>query len=238
MKLLAFGDVHSPEYLPILTSSLKRTKLDSVQLVLIAGDVVKRGDYRMCAPVEKTLRNYLPNVEIVAVFGNEDYPEVRDKMRDECTEIRWLDDEYVRLSLILETIVLGTTGVLDRPTRWQLKNVPEIVKIYNERIIWLSRLLESLPQGKLTLLLTHYPPRSKTLTGEPPEAWDEMSSRRLTEVLIHRPVDVVVHGHLHYSVVHRDVIGSVPVYNVALPATRNVSIIDLKPTGLTQWLSY
>jgi len=236
MKVLAFGDVHAPEYLPLLLSSLKRLNATEVSAVLIAGDVVKKGNYRMCAPVQDAVRRALPNVPIVAVFGNEDYPDVREKMREECQEVIWLDDDYVRLPLEKELVVVGTTGALDKPTRWQLEHVPNVRELYASRLKRIAELISQHAGKELTVLLTHYPPRCRTLVGEKEEFWEEMSSKKLSEVVRKHPVDAVVHGHLHESKIHSDFIGQTPVYNVALPAIKQVVTIEVRPIGLVGFI--
>lgn len=236
MRILAFSDVHAPRYLHLLKTSLSKTTLESISAVLIAGDIVEKGDYRMCAPVEKLIRAYLPDVPIIAVFGNEDYPEIHDKLKDECSGIIWLDDDYIEIGSEKQLAVIGTTGVLDRPTRWQTRNVPQIREIYTERLNKISNLISKISNNNMKLLLTHYPPRCRTLVGEREEFWEEMSSRKLTELLQSKPVDVVIHGHLHESRVYRDIIGNTPVFNVALPAVKEVTVIQLQRTSLDYWL--
>ncbi|MEZ0345160.1 MAG: metallophosphoesterase [Infirmifilum sp.] len=237
MKILAFGDVHAPKFLSILIDSLKKTNTDSISLVLIAGDIVEKGNYPMCKPVVNALSRVKPGATIVAVFGNEDYPDVRDKLREECPEITWLDDNYINLDFDEKITIVGTTGVLDRPTRWQLRNIPDVRGQYNRRITRIEAMLNEIPHGRLTVLLTHYPPRCRTLVGEREEFWEEMSSAKLAEIIRRRPVNAVVHGHLHKSQVYRDFIGLTPVYNVALPAVGGVTTIEVKPVGLEGWFA-
>lgn len=236
MKVLTFADVHSPDHLPLLTRSLKEADLAGVLLVLIAGDVVRRGEYTMCKPVERAVRSALPGAPVLAVFGNEDYPDVHDKLAEECSEIRWLDDELV----ILETeegrvAIVGTTGVLDRPTRWQRTHILGIQELYRKRLSKVSELLKQARSADFSVLLTHYPPRCKTLTGEREEFWPEMSSSGLAVVIRSTSPSAVVHGHLHESRVHTDYLGPTPVYNAALPAVGGVRVIDVKKIGLSAW---
>jgi len=72
--------------------------------------------------------------------------------------------------------------------------------------------------------------------GEDERFWRQMSSEGLAELVKKKNVDIVVHGHLHRSTVHRDYIGNTPVYNVALPATKSVTVIELRRQGLLQFL--
>lgn len=233
-RIIAFGDTHAPLYVHYLSESLKRLDLKT-ELVLVAGDVVAKGDWRMCRQVEELLRKFSPEAMVIGVFGNEDYEEVRDRIREECNSILWLEDDAAEVNVYgMKVRVVGTTGILDEPTRWQRRNIPRIREIYGRRLEKVKELLGK-GGGDLTVLLTHYPPRCRTLTGEDERFWREMSSERLTELLRKQSVDLVVHGHLHNSIVHRDRIGITPVYNVSLPATKSVTVIELKRTGLAQF---
>jgi Icc-related predicted phosphoesterase len=237
MKVLAFGDVHAPEYLPLLSRSLRSLELRGVELVLVAGDVVAKGGWRACGGVAGLLGELLPGVPVVAVFGNEDYAEVRGRMREACSAFTWLDDEAVELELPSgRVVVVGTTGALDRPTRWQERHVPGVREMYRARLERVEQLLRAHAGRGLTILLTHYPPRCRTLEGEREEYWPEMSSTGLRSLVERYQPDAVVHGHLHMSRVHRDFIGSTPVYNVSLPAVGGATLLELQRRGLLGFL--
>ena len=239
MRALAFGDVHAPEYLPLLSRSLRSLELRGVELVLVAGDVVARGGWRACGSVAELLERVLPGVPVVAVFGNEDYAEVRGRMREACSGFTWLDDEAVELELPSgRVVVIGTTGALDRPTRWQERHVPGVRELYRARLERVEQLLRSHAGRGLTVLLTHYPPRCRTLEGEREEFWPEMSSSGLRSLVERYQPDAVVHGHLHMSKVHRDFIGSTPVYNVSLPAVSGATLLELQQRGLLGFLQF
>ncbi|ABL78142.1 metallophosphoesterase family protein [Thermofilum pendens] len=236
MRVLAFADTHAPKHVSLLAESLGRLRLEGVELVLVAGDVVARGEWAACRQVEAVLRRFLPGVPAYGTFGNEDFEEVRGRIREECTEVVWLEDEAVDVEVGGTRVrIVGTPGVLDRPTRWQERNVPGIRGVYEARLERVRELL-SHPSGSLKILVTHYPPRCGTLRGEDPRFWEEMSSARLAGVVAGSGVDLVVHGHLHRSVVHRDYIGSTPVYNVSLPAVKSAVIIEVRRAGLGAFL--
>ena len=234
-RVVAFGDVHAPIYVNYLSSSLAKLQPDA-KLVLVAGDVVARGEWRMCRQVSELIEKFLPGAIVVGVFGNEDYEEARGRIREECSGFMWLEDGAVEVDVYgLRVRIVGSTGVLDEPTPWQKRNVPGIVDTYRRRLERLGELLNK-KSGDLTILLTHYPPRCRTLMGEDERFWRQMSSEGLAELVKKKGVDIVVHGHLHRSTVHRDYIGNTPVYNVALPATKSVTVIELRRQGLLQFL--
>ncbi len=55
-----------------------------------------------------------------------------------------------------------------------------------------------------------------------------MSSRRMAEAVVEARIDAVIHGHLHRSTVVDASLDGVKVYNVALPATREIQVIRLE----------
>jgi len=61
-----------------------------------------------------------------------------------------LDDEQVQVKGI---DIFGTTGVLDEPTAWQSKNVPNITKVYEKRLETIEAFVSKHPN---CILLTHY----------------------------------------------------------------------------------
>ncbi len=223
MKILATADIHSPRYLALYLRKLspRKTRPD---IILLAGDIVERGRWRECTRVITPLREKWPSTPIVSVYGNEEYDEIKELIIKTCGEAIWLDDEYIRLEVgDLKIGVVGTRGALDKPTPWQARHVPGISRVYQERIAKIGRLLlRSRYSDEVTILLTHYPPRCKTLTGEDERFWENMSSKHLATVVERTKPDIVVHGHLHKSIVHRDTLGGVPVYNSALPALKDL----------------
>jgi len=227
--IAATSDIHSPRFLPGFLRSLGGTG-DNPALILLAGDIVDRGRWRECTRVVEPIMSRWPGTPIVAVYGNEEYDDVKDKIRRACSAARWLDDEYIVVSLSgLEVGIIGTRGVLDRPTPWQARHIPGIAGIYRRRLERLRELIsESKRSDDMTLLLTHYPPRSATLEGEDPRFWQQMSSTRLAKIVEEMGVDVVIHGHLHRSRVHDAALGPSRVYNVAFPAVEEIRMIRLE----------
>ncbi|MEM4659039.1 MAG: metallophosphoesterase, partial [Sulfolobales archaeon] len=43
-RLLAFGDVHGVQYLGVLRASLKSIQPEGLHAILLAGDIIDRGD--------------------------------------------------------------------------------------------------------------------------------------------------------------------------------------------------
>ena len=231
IKVAAFSDVHGPEYTHYLSSALG--ELRQADLLLMAGDIVHRGFTQHCRAVVDLARKVFEGT-ILAVFGNEEYDEREGELRALCPDVVWLKDEAANLEVKGVAIsVVGTRGVLDEPTSWQRRNIPGIEELYEKRLRVIEDLLAKARRvSHYVVLLTHYPPICSTLEGEPARIWSQMGSRRLTQIIERLKPDVVVHGHAHKSVKLQARIGSSRVYNVALPAAKRVTTIELGPQGL------
>ncbi len=243
IKILATSDVHAPKYLNILRSSIEsRSGVEKeVDLVLLAGDYVDKGKIQFMKYVVKILEKFRSK-PIIGVFGNEDYDTIKPAIKREASFIVWLEDEEYEVSINgLRVKVYGTTGVLDEPTSWQEKNIPGIRRIYEERLEGIRR-FASKPRGssELRILLTHYPPTYKTLVGEPRYAWPQMASSKAESIITRfGGIDFVVHGHAHKSRVLEVFVSKTKIYNVALPARRDVLLTTFEhpsSTGLLRFM--
>ena len=231
VRVLVVGDVHSPDYFGLYVEGL-RGVVGGVDVVLWAGDMVRRGRVEALEPVLRVTVERFPEAPIVAVFGNEEYVGLEPVFRQRYPSVRWLDDEYV----VLEAGgcrfgVVGTRGALERPTRWQRKNMPELWRVYRERPRRIGELIvRARREADIVVLLSHYTVGFETAKGEPSYALPEMGSRAMAEVVKRTRPDAVFHGHAHRAKVLEARIDGVPVYNVALPARRNVYVGVLEKT--------
>ena len=168
---------------------------------------------------------------IIGVFGNEEYNPLHDKIiKIAANKIKFLRDESLIIELKEKTIgIVGSKGSLDRPTYWQSKYIPEITKIYTERIKKLEDLLRNL-KTDFKILLIHYPPTYLTLHGEKLQAYPSIGCRRLEPVLKKYPPDVVIHGHSHVGSKFA-YLASIPIYNVAFPLRKSITSIELPTKG-------
>jgi len=211
--------------------------LRDVNLVLLAGDLVERGAVHHCKLVVDRIRSVYEG-ELLAVFGNEEYDERKEELKRLCGDVRWLDDEYVVVALEgLRVAVIGTRGVLDKPTRWQLRNVPGIRELYRKRLERIEELLKKASrEAHCVVLLTHYAPICGTLEGENERVWSQLGSRRLTRVIMRAKPDIVIHGHAHNGKRPMVRLGETRVYNVALPAVGRVTRIVVGARGLSAFM--
>lgn len=237
MKIAAVSDIHSPKYLQLLYNALSDIDLSSIDLFILAGDIIYKGELDEIDKVVEAIRVDCP---IVAVFGNEEYEHLHEAIRKRTSsKIRYLEEETYVLKVEGESLaVVGSKGSLDRPTFWQRKNMPNIWQTYNETREKVGKLVSRLKSDYKCLLL-HYAPTYKTLVGEKPSQYPEMGSKKYEKLILNNKLDLVIHGHSHEGKSYAE-IATTPVYNVALPLTEKITIIELplplKPTSLDFYL--
>ena len=232
MRIAAVGDVHGGENLPALRKDLEG--LDPPDLFLLAGDLTDHDDVGGFVEVVDAVKART-SCPIYGVFGNNEYPQSHEEYRKR-TGIPLLTDEVATVRVAgREVRIVGSTGCLDRPTWWQRTNLPGIARLYDERVAKIDAFLEG---GGIRILLTHYPPTYATMGGEKDEWRPELGSKKLEAVILRRRPELVVHGHIHKGIPFAtlatgqrtidafDPRGAVPVYNVAYPVTRKITVID------------
>jgi len=240
MKILATSDVHSPifyqDFVRAINSISEGEKID---LIILAGDMVERD------LIDKEIEEYrkIYNsffgkffVPIVAVFGNTEFDEYRERIKNEINGIRFLDDQAFEIKIGNENVLIfGSTGSLDEPTKWQQSHIPNIRQIYKTRAEKARSYLKNYSGFKI--LLTHYAPTYKTLDGENPHAYPSLGSLEMEKIILETKPNLVIHGHVHHGTKFAWV-DTVPVFNVTFPLSKNLVIIDtekLKP-GLQKFI--
>ncbi len=235
MLIAAVGDVHSPRYYEEFVLALDRLNAKP-DFFLIAGDMINRGEIKEYDRVYNALFGKI-TCPIIACFGNNEFQEVRDTVRKKFSEIKFLDDQSIVYQLGRSTIgIYGTTGGLDTPTPWQKANIPNIEKIYEDRLINADRQLQRM-NANFKILLAHYSPTYKTLEGENPRFFSSMGMQAFENVINARKPNLVIHGHSHRGL-KMIWIDTVPVFNVAFSVNKEIVLIDtdkFKP-GITKFL--
>ncbi len=225
------SDIHSPRYLAEFIGSLKKhaKECQKAAFFILAGDIVLRGRVAAAAPVFKAIQDYCGHKDIIAVFGNEEYLGLEESFQTTYAFVKWLNDTYIVKEVGSETIgIYGTRGVLDRPTRWQRKNIPDIWKIYRNRLVKIREGLKFLKEkADRVILVTHYVPSYKMLVGEPLYAWPEMGSRELEKIIIDLKPELVIHGHAHNASRTELSINGVRLVNVAFPLRRDIVVLEV-----------
>ncbi|WXG40242.1 MAG: metallophosphoesterase [Candidatus Freyarchaeum deiterrae] len=233
MKIAAVSDIHSPKNLQLLNKALSSIDLKSIDLFVLAGDIIYKGETEEVERVVEAIRVDCP---IVAVFGNEEYEQLHEDIRKKASgKIQFLEEETYVLESGGETLgIVASKGSLDRPTFWQTRNMQNIWRTYNETRERVGKLISELKSDYKCLLL-HYPPTYKTLVDENPSKYPELGSQKYEKLILGNRLDFVIHGHAHMGKSYAEV-ANTPVYNVALPLTEKITIIELplpkKPTSL------
>lgn len=234
MRVAAVGDIHHNEYLDEFKEELRQ--LTEVDLFLLAGDLTKKNDMDGFGQVLDAVKSSV-ECPIIGVFGNEEYSQDRPKYRERF-DVRLLEEESEILVIEGKSLkIVGTTGSLDRPTWWQRTNIPQIWREYAEKV---KKVDELLVGDEPTILLMHYAPTYETLRGESEKHFPEMGSRKYEEVILTRRPRLVVHGHAHkgtkfFLLTKRQTsledfgvdLPSVPIYNVAFPIEKKITIIEV-----------
>ncbi|HEW63918.1 metallophosphoesterase family protein [Fervidicoccus fontis] len=242
MKLFFTSDIHLPLFKNEFSLSIERlcNREEEFEVAMFAGDIIDRGKIQHFSDFFSIIKK-CKFKKIISIFGNDEYEEEREKVKKEYSWVIWLDDENVQLNIENYTVtVLGTTGVLDVPTKWQYKNIPNIREKYERRLVLIEKFLKAeRRERELKILLTHYPPTFKTLQGELPFLWPQMGSERAERLIKDLDtLDYVIHGHAHNGKILDTKIGNTRVFNVAFPARKNIFILEIaKKVLLTDFFS-
>ncbi|MHA2405196.1 MAG: metallophosphoesterase family protein [Candidatus Hermodarchaeia archaeon] len=226
MRIAATSDIHWPQYQGLFIKSLRQLppKLD---LFLLAGDLVNRGNARSITPVVEKLKEANLDCPIVACFGNDDYDTIKDTLRTQAKDtITFLDDELLTLTMRRKKVsIIGSRGVLDHPTFWQSRNIKDIREQYTRRVETLDMLFEEAKTlSSYIILLTHYTSTYASLKGELRRDYAQMGSQRLETLLKRHSPKLAIHGHAHQGL-RKVRVDKVQVYNVALPLNRQIVVI-------------
>ncbi len=237
MIIAATSDIHSPSFYEDFVISIDNMQVKP-DLFLLAGDMIERGH-----PPEEYERVY--NVlfgkiscPIISCFGNTEFiPDIRTQIKQKVKDIRFLDNESLTIKFnIMSVGIVGTIGGLDIPTNWQRTNIPNIEKLYQERMQAVDKHLHRM-MTHYRIVLMHYAPTYKTLAGENPRFYGGMGSQMYENLFLQRKPNLVIHGHSHRGSKFAWV-DTVPVFNVSFPINREIVIIDtekIKP-GLAKFV--
>ncbi len=220
MKILASSDIHSPKWTGKFLASLKRKMAGKeYDLFILAGDLAERGGYKHLYPIHEELKNST----CVAVFGNEDFSSFRDKYKKEYPSFFWLDDSSKVFQVgPKRVLVVGSEGVLQRPTRFQrLLGVDE--KYFKKRLERIDELL--CEEADFKILVTHYASCLETVIGERESIYPYLGYPLVEKVRC--APNIAIHGHAHFARRTFYFNGKTKVYNVALPANQDVVEIDV-----------
>jgi len=223
VRLGLTADVHAPKYLPLFRASIQHLK--NIDLILLAGDLVYRNAYDRLPEIVKVIREF-SRAPIIACFGNEEWEGYEDRYK-EVGEITWLNDESLPLDIGgLRVHLIGSRGILDRPTFWQRTHIKDVHRRYEARFSKINRMLREV-KGDV-VVITHYAPTYTTLEGESESAWPEMGCKKVESIMRETNPLLWIHGHAHKSTKLETWVGLTYVLNVSLPARGEVVVLDLE----------
>ncbi len=228
IKIYAVGDVHGSRYFSLFLASFKSLINLRPDLIIFAGDMIDEGNVKELRMIVDSIKSKFRDVPIVAVFGNEEYHEVEEKLVNEYHEILWLNDSPAIIYVNnLKVGVVGSRGVLERLTYWQRKNKPTLEQVYRERPTIIRKLLSNVKKATdLAVFISHYAPTLTTVRGEPEKAIPFMGSKHMEDVLKEVKPNIVVHAHAHNSKILEAELDYVKIYNVSLPARKGITVIN------------
>lgn len=229
MLIAAISDVHYPRFSELFHSALKNANDKRPCFVILAGDIINRGDARHFPVVINLIReNFGKEIKILACFGNEEYEDVRDALKKQ-GDVKFLEEEILIEKFHGKTIAfIGSQGVIDSPTPWQKRHIPNIKEIYEKRIKQLKKLiLQAKEKADITVVFSHYAPSYKTLKGEEKSKYPFLGSVKMEKVIAETQPDIAIHGHAHHGSVYAE-IGKTRIYNVALPLRKAFTFISLE----------
>lgn len=235
MIVAATSDIHLPKNYHDFVVAIDMIQ-NSPDLFLIAGDVVHHGEMAEYDRFYNTIFGRF-SCPVVACFGNNEFEQMREELKSKYKDIIFLDDKSTVVEVNGKSVgIFGTTGSLEKPTPWQIANVPNIEKIFKDRVELADRAFQRM-QADFKILLTHYSPTFKTLEGENPQFFSGLGSQMYENVINARRPNLVVHGHSQHGL-KQAWIDTVPIFNVAFPLNKGIVLMDtdkLKP-GLAKFV--
>jgi Icc-related predicted phosphoesterase len=239
IRVAAVGDVHFAADSPNRLRPHLEAAAHEVDLLLLAGDLTRRGDPAEARVLAEELRGLA--APAIAVLGNHDY---HMDAEDQICAI--LEDAGVR---VLEgagvTVTVGgtTVGVAGVKgfgggfaghcaTEFGEPEMKVFAASARRSADALRTALVSL-ECDLRIALLHYSPVEATLVGEHPGLWPFLGSYLLAAAVDDGGAVLALHGHAHAgSTDEASTPGGVPVRNVAQPAIRRP--FALMSAGLTE----
>ena len=233
IRVAAAGDVHA--------DASRRGDLEAAfaslegraDLVLLAGDLTTHGRPEEAQVVADAARAV--GIPAFAVLGNHDWhcnraDEVVAVMED--AGVKMLDRSCATLDVGgAEVGIVGTKGFVGGFPGSHLPDFgePLLRQVYAET----SKEVDAIDAGlratagcDFRVVLLHYAPTLMTLEGERPEIAAFLGCDRLAHPIADHVPDLVLHGHAHAGRFD-GTIGSVPVFNVALPMKREFWVFEL-----------
>jgi Icc-related predicted phosphoesterase len=233
IRLAAVGDVHADasrrDDLEAAFTSLR----GNADLALLAGDLTTHGLPEQAQVVARA--SQLAELPVFTVLGNHDWHSDRaDEISAVLEEagVTVLDRSWVTCDVDGTSVgIVGTKGFVGGFPGSHLPDFgePLLREVYAEtgrEAAAIDAGLRATAGCDVRVVLLHYSPTLMTLEGERPEIAAFLGCDRLAHPIADHCPDLVLHGHAHAGRFD-GTIGSVPVFNVALPMKREFWVFEL-----------
>jgi Icc-related predicted phosphoesterase len=233
IRVAAAGDVHADASRRADLEAAFTNLRGNADLVLLAGDLTTHGRPEEAQVVAQA--SQLAELPVFSVLGNHDWHSNRaDEVNAVMEEagVQMLDRAWTTCDVGGESVgIVGTKGFVGGFPGSHLPDFgePLLREVYAET----GREADAIDEGlrateecDFQIVLLHYSPTLMTLEGERPEITAFLGCDRLAHPIADHCPDLVLHGHAHAGRFD-GTIGSVPVFNVALPMKREFWVFEL-----------
>jgi Icc-related predicted phosphoesterase len=233
IRVAAAGDVHADASRRADLEAAFTNLRGNADLVLLAGDLTTHGRPEEAQVVAEA--SQLAGLPVFSVLGNHDWHSNRaDEVNAVMEEagVKMLDRAWTTCEVDGESAgIVGTKGFVGGFPGSHLPDFgePLLREVYAEtgrEAAAINKGLEATAGCDFQIVLLHYSPTLMTLEGERPEISAFLGCDRLAHPIADHCPDLVLHGHAHAGRFD-GTIGTVPVFNVALPMKREFWVFEL-----------
>jgi len=227
IRIAAVGDIHAGEDSPATLGQQFGHLAEGADLLLLAGDLTKRGRPEEARVVADAVAQ--TGVPVAAVLGNHDYECSRHTEVVSILEgagVRVLEGSTATYEIGGTVVgVAGTKGFGGGfagacATPFGEPETKAFIGHTAALADGLEAALRSVAEADVRIALLHYSPVPATLVGERLEIYPFLGSYLLAEAVDRAGADLVLHGHAHAGTERGETPGGVPVRNVAQPLLR------------------
>jgi uncharacterized protein len=233
IRVAAAGDVHADASRRVDLQAAFTGLRGKADIVLLAGDLTTHGRPEEAQVLAEA--SQLAGLPVFSVLGNHDWhsdhaAEVSAVMQEAGVTV--LDRSWATCDVDGTQVgIVGTKGFVGGFPGSHLPDFgePLLRQVYAETGRDAAAIHEGLRATEdcdFRIVLLHYSPTLMTLQGERPEISVLLGSDRLAHPIADHVPDLVLHGHAHAGR-FEGTIGTVPVFNVALPMKREFWVFDL-----------
>jgi uncharacterized protein len=233
IRVAAAGDVHADDSRSDDLRAAFAGLAGEADLVLLAGDLTTLGEPEQARVLADAARE--TDLPTFAVLGNHDWHADRAGEIVAIMEeagVTMLERSSATCTVAgAEVGIVGAKGFVGGFPGSHLPDFgePLLRRVYRET----SADVEAIDEGlravagcDFRIVLLHYAPTLTTIEGERPEIAFFLGCDRLAHPVADHCPDIVLHGHAHAGR-FEGAIGSVPVFNVALPMKREFWLFEL-----------